>query len=173
MIIEKTFRQKCDLAIRQTLPFLTAFIAALLMATQTHVPRLNSMMPMLTLGVVFFWAVHRPLLFGMGSAFVIGLMQDLVTGVPLGLGTLILLLTRAGVTPQARLFLGKPLVFHWWGFILVALAAAVASWILAAMILGVIAPISQVLMSALLGVVVFPVTYGICILLERLLVEEP
>ena len=173
MIIEKTFRQKCDLAIRQTLPFLTAFIAALLMATQTHVPRLNSMMPMLTLGVVFFWAVHRPLLFGMGSAFVIGLMQDLITGVPLGLGTFILLLTRAGVTPQARLFLGKPLVVHWWGFILLALVAALLSWVLAAMILGVIAPIGQVLMSALLGVVVFPVVYGICSMIERLLVEEP
>jgi len=173
VIIEKTFRQKCDLAIRQTLPFLTAFVAALLMATQTHVPRLNPMMPMLTLGVVFFWAVHRPLLFGMGSAFLIGLMQDLITGVPIGLGALILLLTRAGVAPQARLFLGKPLVFHWWGFILLALAAALLSWILAAVILGMIAPIGQVLMSAFLGVVVFPLTYGICTLLEKLLVEEP
>lgn len=173
MIIEKTFRQKVDLAIRQTLPFVTAFVAALLMATQTHVPRLNSMMPMLSLGVVFFWSIHRPQLFGMGAAFVVGLLQDLVTGVPLGLGTLLLLLTRASVAPQARLFLGKPFVMHWWGFILLSFAAAVAAWLVAAIVIGVFAPIGLVVMSALLGVVAFPVTYGVCSLIERLLEEEP
>ncbi len=173
MLIEKTFRQKTSLAIRQTLPFVTAFVAALLMATQTHVPRLNSMMPMLSLGVVFFWSVHRPQLFGMGAAFVIGLLQDLVTGVPLGLGTLILLLTRAILAPQARLFLGRPFVVHWWGFILLSAAVAAVSWLVAAVVLGVLAPIHLVVMSALLGVVAFPVTYGICSLFERLLAEEP
>jgi len=173
VIIEKTFRQKFDLALRQTLPFVTAFIAALLMATQTHVPRLNSIMPMLSLGVVYFWSIHRPHLFGIGAAFVVGLLQDLVTGVPLGLGTMILLLTRAGVATQARLFLGKPFVMHWWGFILLAFAAAAVSWLLAAVALGVLAPIGQVTMSAILGIVMFPLTFGFCRMIERLLAEEP
>lgn len=173
MIIEKTFREKLDLAVRQTLPFVTAVIAALLMATQTHVPRLNSMMPMLSLGVAFFWSVHRPQLFGIGAAFVVGLLQDLVTGVPLGLGTMILLLTRAAVAPQARLFLGKPFVMHWWGFILLSFAAAAVSWLVAAVVLGVLAPVGLVVMSALLGVVVFPLVYGVCSIVERLLAEDP
>ncbi len=174
MIIEKTFWQKFDLAVRQTLPFVTAFLAALMMATQTHVPRLNSLMPSLTLGVVYFWAIHRPTLFGMGSAFVIGLIQDLLTGVPLGLGTLVLLLTRVGVASQARFFLGKPFAVHWWGFGLVAVTAALLSWTLAAAALGVVAPIGQVLVSALLSVVVFPLLFGVCDQIERrLLAEEP
>jgi len=174
VIIEKTFRQKFDLALRQTLPFVTAFLAAMFMATQTHVPRLNSLMPSLPLCVVYFWAIHRPSLFGVGSAFVVGLMQDLITGVPLGLATLTLLFTRAGVSTQARFFLGKPFVVHWWGFVLVAFAAAVVSWLIAAAMLGIVAPVGQVLISALLSIAVFPIVYGVCVVIERrLLAEEP
>ncbi|MBN2752159.1 MAG: rod shape-determining protein MreD [Rhodospirillaceae bacterium] len=174
MIIEKTPKQKFDLVVRQILPFATALLAALFMATQTHVPRLNSLMPSLTLCVVYFWSAHRPNLFGMGSAFLIGLIQDLVTGVPLGLGALILLLTRAGVATQSRFFLAKPFVVYWWGFCLVALAAAVTSWVMAAMVLGVIIPIGQVLISALLSMAIFPVIFGICGIIERhLLSEDP
>ncbi|MGE4528349.1 MAG: rod shape-determining protein MreD [Rhodospirillaceae bacterium] len=174
MIIEKTFKQKFDLTLRQTLPFVTAFLAAMFMATQTHVPRLNSLMPSLTLCVVYFWSIHRPDLFGMGSAFVIGLMQDLITGVPLGLVTLTLLFTRAGVATQSRFFLGKPFVVHWWGFALVAFAAAVVSWLIAAAVLGIVAPVGQVLISALLSIAVFPLIYGVCGVIEhRLLAEEP
>ncbi len=173
MIIEKTFRQKFDLALRQTLPFVTAFLAALLMATQTYVPRLNSLMPPLTLCIVYFWSIHRPSLFGMGSAFTVGLIQDILTGVPLGLNTLVLLLTRAGVATQSRFFLGKPFSVHWWVFCLIALAAALTSWLLAAAALGVIAPIGQVLTSACLGVAIFPPIFGVCALVEhRLLAEE-
>jgi len=174
VIIEKTFRQKFDLAVRQILPFVTALLAALMMATQTHVPRLNSLMPSLALCVVYFWSIHRPSLFGMGSAFAVGLIQDMLTGVPLGLNTLVLLLTRAGVATQARLFLGKPFSVHWWGFCLIALIAAVTSWVLAAVALGMIVPIGQVLASALFSALVFPPIFWVCSVIERrLLAEDP
>jgi rod shape-determining protein MreD len=174
VIIEKTFREKVDLAVRQTLPFVTALLAVLMMATQTRVPRLNSLMPPLALCVVYFWSIHRPALFGLGSAFTVGLIQDLLTGVPLGLNTLVLLLVRAGVATQSRFFVGKPFSVHWWGFCLITLLAALTSWMLAAVAIGMVAPIGQVLASALLSTAVFPLAFWGCDVIERrLLAEEP
>jgi len=167
VIIEKTFGEKIDIAFRQALPFASAFLAALLMVTQTHVPFLNSVMPSLTLCVVYFWAVHRPELFGLFSAFVIGLIQDLLSGVPLGLMTLTLLLTQSGVASQSLFFRDKPFIVHWWGFAIVAAYAAILTWIVAAIVLGLVAPFSQVLISAILTILIFPLVFWMCNIIER------
>jgi len=167
VLIEKTPGQKFDIALRQTLPFVTTFFVALFSITQTHVPLLNLVMPSLTLCMVYFWAIHRPELFGLGSAFVIGLMQDLLTGVPLGLTTLTLLLTRAGVTTQSLFFKGKPFMVHWWGFAIVAVLASLFTWVLAAMIQGVFAPFGQMAIAMIMCVLIFSMIYSVCILIER------
>lgn len=174
VIIEKTFGQKCDAAVRQVLPFLTALFAALFMATQTHVPGLASVMPLLPLAFAFYWAIARPTLFGMGSAFTVGLIQDLLTGTPLGLTALALLLTRAGVATQARFFIGKGFWVYWWSFAIVAIAAAVVEWLLALVVMGVFAPFGQVILSAVLNIGVFPFLFGVCDVIERrILAEDP
>jgi len=167
VIIEKTFGQKVDIAIRQTLPFLSALLVVLFTVTQTHLPLVNLVMPSFTLSIVYFWTIHRPDLFGVGCAFVIGLLQDLLTGVPLGLFTMTLLLIRAGVATQGLFFRDKPFAVHWWGYALVSALSSLFMWIVAAMIQGVFAPMGQVFMAFVLSVVVFPVIFALCNVIER------
>jgi rod shape-determining protein MreD len=167
VIIEKTAGQKFDIAVRQTLPFLSALTVVLFTVTQTHLPLVNLVMPSLTLSIVYFWSIHRPELFGVGSAFVIGLLQDLLTGVPLGLFTMTMLLTRAGVATQGMFFRDKPFVVHWWGYALVAVLASAFTWVVAAMIQGVFAPPGQVFMALILNVLIFPLIFGLCNVVER------
>ena len=172
MIIEKTFGEKLAAVLRQILPTGIALVSAVFMGTQTRVPGLASVLPDLPLIVVYYWSVVRPQSLGAGSAFAIGILQDLVTGLPLGLSAMALVATRIVIARQSRFFIGKSFWVYWWGYAVVVLAVGLRQWLLALVVLGLKAPILQVLAAAVLGFGVFPLVYWLCDRIERHVLAE-
>ena len=120
---------KIDSRARRILPFGLTLIVLLFGLTPTHLPDFAQITPMYALVSVYFWSIYRPDLFGYGSGFGIGILEDLLTGTPLGIGTLTILLTQWVVFNQHKFFHAKPFVVTWCTFVLVALAAASLKWI--------------------------------------------
>ena len=79
---------------------------------------------------VFYWVVYRPDLMPPSAAFLIGLWQDIMIGTPLGLNALVLLVVQMALVAQRRFFQGKSFMVVWWAFAMLALLAALLSWIL-------------------------------------------
>ena len=65
-----------------------------------------------------------------GPLFAVGLAQDLLTGAPVGVGALVLLLARAAVLRYRRYFINRTFPFVWSGFTLLAAGAMLAQWAL-------------------------------------------
>ena len=82
----------------------------------------------LVLMAVFYWAVHRPDLLSPFTVFLIGLLQDILVGMPPGMNAFVLLLVRTTAVSQSRVFRGRSFLILWWGFGTVALAAAFLIW---------------------------------------------
>ncbi len=120
-----------DTGLRAVTPVVLAFLLLVISRLPFGIEGLESAMPLLTLMACYYWTIYRPALMPSIALFVLGLLQDLLTGGPLGLMALVLLLVHWIVDAQRRVFLGKSFVVGWWGFGLVALGAEVVIWLLA------------------------------------------
>jgi rod shape-determining protein MreD len=99
-----------DRAARASAP---AALAVLLMVVATVPPDLPSAVPAFALGSVLFWTLFRPAAMGPPVVFGLGLLQDLLTFSPLGVGLLTLLLAQ-GVALRARAVLVRqPFLVVW------------------------------------------------------------
>lgn len=119
-------------------------------------PRLGEITPMLTVMAVFYWSIYRPELMPSWLAFVIGLLQDLISGGPVGLTALILVLVATYVGSQRRVFLSRSFMVGWGGFALIALAVAAASWAIASLYLGAVLRPAPMLLQALATTLLYP-----------------
>lgn len=165
--------RKIDLRARRVLPFGLTMIILLFGLTPTHVPGLAEITPMYALTAVYFWSIYRPDLLGYGSGFAIGILEDLLTGAPLGVGALTLLLTQWIVFNQQKFFHAKPFAVTWFAFVLVALGAAFIKWCC----IGLIAengftPLSDLLAAYVFTVAVYPVIAWLFAKAQTGLLEE-
>lgn len=128
-MMQMTFLQTVDLAARKALPAALTLVLMLFALTPTYVPGLAPVMPMFALMAIYFWALHRPELLGYGAAFLFGLLEDLLTGLPLGASALVFLATQWIVMRQEKFFHAKPFVVTWFAFVFFALGAAVVRWL--------------------------------------------
>ena len=141
------------------LPLVSGVTLVLVTSTPLYFGHVGDVAPRLGVTAVIFWTVYRPDLFGYGSAFFLGIVADLMTGLPLGITALILVMVRHGVLTRRRYFLRKSFHIVWAEYALVVIAAAVIDWMLAALYLwtnpGLLVHVFQVLLT----VALFPGVY--------------
>jgi rod shape-determining protein MreD len=99
-------------------------------------PEFAPVTPWFSLIAVYYWSIHRPDLLPPSATFLVGLVQDGLSGSPLGLNVLLLLLAQGVVATQRRFFHGKTFLIEWWGFMLVAPGVALTGWLLGSLYHG-------------------------------------
>jgi rod shape-determining protein MreD len=112
--------------------------------------------PMLPLLVVYFWAIFGPGYMPAYSVFLIGLLQDFLTGGPLGLWPAVYLFTQYVVSSQRSYFQGREMRVVWVGFAFAALAAAVIVWLVMSLMSGAVLPIDGLLAQTAVTIVAYP-----------------
>ncbi|MSP82016.1 MAG: rod shape-determining protein MreD [Alphaproteobacteria bacterium] len=137
-------------------PLLTTFTAVLVGTMPLGIPFVGPVMPPLCLMTVFFWTIHRPQQFPRVATFGFGLVADALGGQAFGSTALILVVVQLLVSSQRRFFVGKHFALTWWGFLLVAPAAAMVAWFLNAAVHGAFVPLGPVLVQLVLTLVLFP-----------------
>lgn len=127
--MDLTLWHRLDTIARRILPFALTVLLALAAAVPTHVPGLAPMVPAVALISVYYWTIFRPDLMPALAVFAIGLFQDILSGMPLGVNALVLLLVYGIVLGQRRFFLGKSFLVMWWGFLLIVAGAFTLVWL--------------------------------------------
>jgi rod shape-determining protein MreD len=82
---------------------------------------------------VCYWATNRPDLMPAFSAFLIGLLQDLWLGLPLGVNASLLMLAALVLSSQHLVFVSRPFSFAWLMLAPVCVIYAGGSWLLSAL----------------------------------------
>lgn len=154
------------------LPALLTLLLVLIGAVPIGAPLIGPVLPAFGLAAVFIFAIHRPDLMPHWLAFMIGLIQDLVVGGPLGLNALLLLVVQGLCSSQRRFLAGRPFWLVWLGFMMVALPASVVQWLIACAYLTAIVPYRDVLMQATVTTALFPLVAAPLILLANRLGHE-
>ncbi len=161
------FWQRLDQAARLVLPCATAIAFVLLGAMVWPLPYFGEVAPPLALIAVYYWAIHRPDLFRPGMVFLIGLLNDVLHYLPLGLSALLFVAAHQFVFSQRRFFAGHSFYMMWWGFALTVLITMFAQWALLDLFHWQIIPLMPVFLQALLAIVIFPLPCWVLIRLQR------
>ena len=109
-------------------PILIALLCVIIGVLPMNFPGLAAIGPALTLMAVYYWSIFAPLLLPPPAVFLIGLVQDLLGGGPIGMNAVILLAVYGLVVNQRRVFMARAFHIAWIGFMLVSLGVALVSW---------------------------------------------
>ena len=163
--------QRLDQLGRELLPGFFAAILVLVSVVPLPLPQYGQVATALTLIPVYYWSLERPNLFPPVLAFELGLLQDLLSGSAIGGTALIFVVVQWVVRSQRRFLIGQPFVLVWWGFLPVALLAAVAEWVLFCTLNLVITPIEPAIFRAGIAVALFPLFAAMMMWINRLTVS--
>jgi rod shape-determining protein MreD len=126
--------QNLDLAGRKLTPFLLSLVLVILNLVPLHLPGYAAVSPNLALMAIYYWALHRPSLLPSGAVFIVGLLQDFMSGGPIGQNAAILVVVYIIAVSQARFFYGKSFFVVWWGFMVVSLCVTAMEWVIASLL---------------------------------------
>jgi len=112
--------------------------------------------PSFGLIAIFLWTMIRPDLLPAGVVFVLGLLQDLLWGGPMGLWAFVFLLAYVLTLSQRTFLIGRGFGFTWVGFGLVAVIAGAVSWIFAMLFHGQFLMPYPVIVQVVLSAAVYP-----------------
>jgi len=121
---------RLDLLARNLTPFLLTLLFVFVSVIPLQIPGLSHIIPLLPLMAIYHWAVYRVELLPAYSVFIIGILQDIFTGAPIGVNALVFLLVYGVVLTQHRFLFGKSFAVIWVGFGLISGTASALTWIL-------------------------------------------
>ena len=139
------------------LPIATTVLAALLSIEPVHLDRYAALTPGFTLMAAYHWTIYRPDLLPALPVFLIGTIQDLLSGGLPGVTAVALLVARAIVLPRRHYFVDRPFPFIWAGFTLLTGGAMLFSWALHSLLAAELLDLRGPVLRAVLTVSVFPI----------------
>ena len=167
-----TLAQRLDRAARNVVPAMLGILLVLLSTIPFYIPGYGPMAANLVLMAVFYWSIHRPDLLSPVTVFLIGLLQDILVGMPPGMNAFVLLLVRTLAVSQGRVFRGRSFIILWWGFGIVALASAFIVWALSAMYVFTLLDPLPGLFQAGMTTALFPFLAGLFTLMQQKLLSQ-
>jgi rod shape-determining protein MreD len=139
------------------LPIATTILAALLSIEPLHLDGYAALTPAFTLMATYHWTIYRPNLLPPAWLFLIGAIQDLLSGGLLGVTAVTLLLARAIVVPHRRYFVDRPFPLIWAGFTLLTGGAMLFSWTLHSLLAAELLELRGPFVRAVLTISAFPI----------------
>jgi rod shape-determining protein MreD len=127
-MMRPTATQRIDLWLRQSTPMALTAVLAVLSVVTIGIPGYSAVVPGYTAMATFYWAVYRPDLQPASALFLIGILQDILTGTPLGLTAVSLLIIHALALSQRQALVTKPFLLAWLGFVAIQLPISVLAW---------------------------------------------
>jgi len=156
--------QQLDTLARNLVPLLLTVALLLAGILPLHITLLQSIAPLLPLIAVFYWTLYRPDLMPAVAVFAIGLLQDILVGLPIGVSGCVLVCVHAAVNTQRRFFAGKSFAVLWVGFAVVASAALILGWLLTCVYYATLVTPDRLIFQILITIGCFPI---FCRLLQR------
>ncbi len=148
---------RVDNGAARLLPIATTVLAAAIAILPVRIPGYAALTPAFTLMAAYHWTIYRPDLLPPLALFVVGTAEDLLTGAPLGVTALLLLLARAVVLSHRRYFVNRLFPFVWTGFTILTAAAMFAFWALHCLLDMTLLDVRSTVFRAVLTIAIFPV----------------
>lgn len=156
---------------RQTLPFLVTLLMILLAVMVGPLPDMAAITPLFPLMAVYYWSVYRPDLLRLPGLFILGVILDALTHLPLGLSALSFIVTAQLVQSQRHIFSDRSYTTLWLGFAVILTGLQSMQWIILSLLAWHALPLWPLLLQSLFTLALFPIGAWALILLQRHIVR--
>jgi rod shape-determining protein MreD len=156
--------RRLDAAARRAFPAALAGLALLFLAAPFGLPAQAELQPEILLASTFFWSLYRPQAMPPPVVFLLGLVSDLLSGMPVGVSVIILLLVQGFVFRWRRFLTRQGFAVVWLVFAALAIGSAVLDWALVSALRTTLFPFAPVVIEACLGIGFYP---GLALLFIR------
>lgn len=163
----QTLLQRLDTAAHEAAPAALTLVLILAACLPPLVPGQPGLIPSAAPAAVFFWTLYRPRLMAPVAVFSLGLLSDLLSGAPLGLNTLLLLLLHGFVLTQRRVLARQSFLIVWLAFAVLATLLLALGWVLRALLAFSLLPLLPPLIELGLVVALYPAFSWVFVLVER------
>ncbi|MEE2699079.1 MAG: rod shape-determining protein MreD [Pseudomonadota bacterium] len=119
---------RIDLLARQLSPVLLTLVLVVISVVPVRILDFSTFVPLFPLASVYHWTIFRPNLLPIYAVFLIGILQDVLTGSPIGVNAFVYLLVYGAVLSQNVFFTDKSFFILWIGFALISAGAVVVNW---------------------------------------------
>ena len=121
---------------------------------------------------VFYWVLNRPDLFNMFIVFLLGLVCDVISAIPMGADIVAYLVIYVMLNNFSSLFNNKPFVFVWCGFAFIFIVAILVKWLIVSIFYAEFLPLSQLFFTILFTVACYPIIGIVNDLLRKYLMND-
>lgn len=111
----------------------------------------------LTMMVVYYWSIYRPMLIPPVLVFIAGISLDALSLWPIGISAMIFLLIRQSVSRQRLFLTGQPFIVIWLGFIGALLVSSVIQWVIFSLIYWQVVAVDAQIMTIIASILMFPI----------------
>ncbi|HYN38545.1 MAG TPA: rod shape-determining protein MreD [Rhodospirillales bacterium] len=170
--MKRSLWRKLDSVARNMVP--CALTTSLLFAgvIPLHNSVLQSVAPSLPLIAVFYWTLYRPDLMPPVAVFAIGVLHDILVGLPIGVTACVLVCVHAAVSTQRRFFSGKSFGVLWLGFAVVATAGLLLGWLLTCVYYATLVTPDRMAFQILTTIGCFPILCWLLLRCQVVLLER-
>lgn len=161
------FWHRLDRAARRVSPFVVTVMLVILNAIPLPIPDYRSIVPLVPLMAIYYWALYRPDLMPIGAVFLVGVLEDVLTGSPLGLNAFLFLVVHSLIRSRRRMIAGKGFLVAWIVFLLVVLGVGLTSWLVASLLYDAPIRIEPALTQLALTLVLYPCLAWLLIRVQR------
>ena len=126
---------------------------------------------MLNIIAIFYWTIYRPDLVPPSGLFLIGLIDDIVMGTPLGLMASVFLFAYGITLSQRQFFIRKPFYVTWLGFSIISAFCIFSIWVLVASFAGRLGVVIAPFIKYTITLLSFPSAVWLLVRIQRYLVD--
>lgn len=148
--------KRLELLFLSALPALVTSALTIFYLSSKHIGGLSHFMPLLPIMPMFYWGMVQARDMPYWFVFSVGLVMDAVTGLPLGLTSLLFILFLLMVHAQRKYFQKEAFVIKWAYFAAMLAAACAANWVGLSFFLQHGKPLGAVLLQWLFTLCLYP-----------------
>jgi rod shape-determining protein MreD len=108
---------------------------------------------------IYYWVIFRPTALPFWFVFLLGIIRDALTGMPLGISSLLFLLFRIVVLSQQRYLVKETFWATWLGFGIVTIPVLGLHWLLASAYVRAAQPLMPVMMQWVVTFGLYPMLH--------------
>jgi rod shape-determining protein MreD len=152
----QSFRKRIEQASGMALPAAIIILMLLLSAVLSHIAGLGQVMPLLTLINIYYWSVFYPGMLPYWLLFTLGILQDTLTGQPLGFSSFINIIFAWMLTGRLHMLIPPSFAMLWLRFALSACAMVLLEWVVMGIYYGRILPFNMPALQWLSSCLAYP-----------------
>lgn len=170
--MSEDFDEKVVTHFQKSLPIITSIAFLLLAYVPLNFDIFYNIRPDFGMMCIYFWMLHRPDLFGIGTIVLMGVVNALISSSVIGSSFIAYLVMYVLIYNTQKLFNAKSFVVVWYGFMALCLISTFVKWIVVSIYYNEFLPLSMLMFGYFIAIVLYPLVSIVLAFVQNKFIQD-